>query len=107
MRGAICVTEKAAADRHSLVLSQVVRPMIAGKLDQLARDERAYIEAQILLQNDAGRSDPERGLAERKVNICRAKLEALVHMSANVGLFFAVTLSKPNIFYVMDALDER
>ena len=52
------------------MLSQVVQPMIVAKLEQLASDERAYVEAQILLQNEAARTEPERGLAKRKMNIC-------------------------------------
>ena len=82
--------------------------MVAGKLGQMARDERTCVEAQLLLlQNDTANSDPERGLAERKVgiSISRTKLEALEHMAANVDLPFAVTLAEPNIFHVVGALD--
>ena len=106
VRGAICVTEKAAADRHNILISQVVRPMIAGRLYQMACDERTDVEAQMLLQNNAASSGPERGLAERKVGISRTTLEALEHIAANVDLFFAVTLAELNIFHVMDTLDE-
>ena len=39
VRGAIRVTEKAAAEGRSLMQSQVLWPMVSCKLDQMARDE--------------------------------------------------------------------